>query len=62
VTIFSGRALEDELGKIQTVLANGNAEWKLRMEVIIPDLAVHLVLYYIVSRTVLLSYSRTVLA
>jgi len=32
VTIFSGRALEDELNKIHTVLNNDKADWKQRME------------------------------
>ena len=32
VTIFSGRALEDELSKIHTVLNNSQADWKQRVE------------------------------
>jgi len=32
VTIFSGRALEEELNKIHTVLNNDKADWKQRME------------------------------
>ena len=31
VTIFSGRALEDELSKIHTVLNNSQADWKQRV-------------------------------
>ena len=32
VTIFSGRALEEELSKIHTVLNNDKADWKQRIE------------------------------
>ena len=32
VTIFSGRALEEEMSKIHTVLNNDKADWKQRIE------------------------------
>jgi hypothetical protein len=54
VTIFSGRALDDELSKIQTTLANTNAEWKLRMEVRYLELEIGLTKYFTSSNFFLL--------